>query len=246
MNENFLFGKPINPSMLEHGFAIPVKIHELFSFYLRGGMLAHGEKRTITIFFDGETFSLTLKSSGFDRRKNPNHAEQWQILYPKTGDFAKRLREVFSAGQNFFSLYPTDLQDVFQLKTEFACDEQTAEKLLDLSTLTDSQATLIERFGLNRYRKLNREIGERLKRNYDYRCQICGLNVGEFYGVNLSECHHIAPFSESLNNDAKNLLIVCPNHHRIIHVAKPTFDRERKLYLYSNGYAEGLLLNEHL
>lgn len=74
----------------------------------------------------------------------------------------------------------------------------------------------------------------------------CGRKVGEFYGVDLAECHHIEPFSQSLNNNASNLLIVCPNHHRIIHAAAPTFDRERKLYLYPNGCTETLQLNEHL
>ena len=224
---------------LNRGFAIPVHMHEIFSFYLRGGRLAHGEKRMVTIFMDGAPFEVKLSSSGFDVAKNPNHSEQWQILYGKNSPFAKKLRENFT-------LYPTDLKDTFYLEPEIACDEATLENLLDLSTLTDPQAALIERFGLTRYRKLNREHGEALKRNYHYRCQICGLNVGEFYGVNLVDCHHIAPFSESLNNDASNLLIVCPNHHRIIHAAKPTFDRRRKLYLYPNGYKEILQLNEHL
>lgn len=246
MSENFLLCKEIDKSTLERGFAIPVAAQEIFSFYLSGGALAHGEKRKVTIFFDGECFDVTLRSSGFNRDKYSEHAEQWQILYGKNSEIARRFREIFSAGQKFFSLYPTDRKDAFYLRAEFACDELTAEKLLDLSTLTDSQAALLEKFGLSKYRKLNRQIGEALKRNYNFRCQICGLNVGDFYGVNLAECHHIAPFSQSLNNDAKNLLIVCPNHHRIIHAAKPTFDRERKLYLYSNGYAEGLLLNEHL
>ena len=46
--------------------------------------------------------------------------------------------------------------------------------------------------------------------------------------------------------DIDNLLIVCPNHHRIIHAANPTFDRQQKIYIYPNGYAEGLKLNLHL
>lgn len=246
MSKNFLMVKELDKSALGQGFAIPVHAHEIFSFYLRGGRLVHGEKRMITIFMDGKPFEVKLSSSGFDLSKHPNHSEQWQILYGKNSPFAKKLREKFSAGQKIFTLYPTDLKDTFCLEPEFACDETTLEKLLDLSTLTDPQAALIERFGLTSYRKLNREHGEALKRTYRYRCQICGRNFGEFYGVNLVDCHHIAPFSESLNNDASNLLIVCPNHHRIIHAAKPTFDRRRKLYLYPNGREEILQLNEHL
>lgn len=244
MSRNFLFSKPINASLFKVGFTIPSVAMEIFSFNLRGGRLAHGEKRKVTIFIGEDFFEVTLRSVGFNQKKYPTAKDMWQINYPTA--VAKRIREIFSSDKKFFTLYPTDLKDVFCLKAEAVCDEVTLENLLELSTLTDSQAALIEKFGLKKYRELNREIGERLKRNYYYRCQICGRGVGEFYGVNLAECHHIEPFSQSLNNDAKNLLIVCPNHHRIIHTAEPTFDRERKLYLYPNGSIESLKLNEHL
>ena len=244
MNENFLFSKPINKSFFERGFAIPSDVMEIFSFYLSGEKLYHGESRKVTISLNGEYFSVKLRSVGFNRKKYPDNKEMWQINY--SGDVAKRIREIFSAGQKFFTLYPTDLKNIFLLKAEFAYDEPTLENLLDLSTLTDPQAALLEKFGLTRQRSINRKISEQLKKNYKFRCQICGRSAGEFYGVNLAECHHITPFSESLNNDAANLLIVCPNHHRIIHAANPIFDRERKLYLYPNGFEEILQLNEHL
>lgn len=51
---------------------------------------------------------------------------------------------------------------------------------------------------------------------------------------------------KSLNNDASNQIIVCPNHHSIIHDVDPVFDRERLLYIYSNGFEEKLVLNQHL
>ena len=244
--ENFLFSKPINKSMLEHGITIPVSLLEIFSCYLSGGALYHGEKRTIKIFLDGETFKVDLQSSGFVREKNPNHGEIWQFRYSKNSPVAKKIREVFSAGQKFFTLCATDMKDVFYLQADSACDELTAENLLDLPTLTDPQAAILERFGLIKYRKLNRKIGEQLKRNYDYRCQICGRNVGADFGAQVADCHHINYFSVSLNNDEKNLLIVCPNHHRIIHAANPIFDRERKLFLFPNGREESLQLNNHL
>lgn len=246
MSGNFLMGKAIDKSMLERGFAIPVHAQEIFSFHLSGGKLSHGEKRTIKIFFDGEFFEVKLSCSGFNREKYSTHSEQWQILYSKNSPIAKKIREIFSAGKKFFTLYASDRPDVFFMEPKIYCDETTLENLLDLSTLTDPQAALLEKFGLTKYRKLNRKIGERLKKNYNFRCQICGRSIGEFYGVNLAECHHIEPFAESLNNDEKNLLIVCPNHHRIIHTAEPTFDRERKIYLYPNGSIESLKLNDHL
>jgi predicted HNH restriction endonuclease len=69
---------------------------------------------------------------------------------------------------------------------------------------------------------------------------------GHKYGSNLIHAHHIEPFSQSLNNNASNIMILCPNHHGIIHDQNPQFDRKRKVFQYPNGYAEGLKVNLHL
>ena len=58
--------------------------------------------------------------------------------------------------------------------------------------------------------------------------------------------HHIDYFSRSMNNDASNIMIVCPNHHSIIHDRNPEFNTKEKTYRYPNGYVEGLMLNKHL
>ena len=60
------------------------------------------------------------------------------------------------------------------------------------------------------------------------------------------EARYIDYFIRSLNNDAGNQMIVCPNHHRIIHETDPVFDRQTIKYRYPNGYEQGLLLNKHL
>ena len=62
----------------------------------------------------------------------------------------------------------------------------------------------------------NRKIGDNLKLLYGYRCQICGQLIGEEFDSHIIEAHHIDYFVLSLNNDAGNQLIVCPNHHSII------------------------------
>jgi predicted HNH restriction endonuclease len=66
------------------------------------------------------------------------------------------------------------------------------------------------------------------------------------YGVDVSEAHHIQPFSLTANNDAKNVMIVCPDHHRIIHKAKPVFNYDQKAFLYNNGREDRLMYNIHL
>jgi hypothetical protein len=95
-------------------------------------------------------------------------------------------------------------------------------------------------------RKLDRSIGDNLKKLYDYRCQICGMPIGVEYGVKISHIHHIEYFTRSLNNDATNIVVICPNHHSIIHSVNPEYDRGKKLFLYPNGYTDKLSLNLHL
>ena len=87
---------------------------------------------------------------------------------------------------------------------------------------------------------------DQLKQLYGYRCQICGAFIGEKYGSSLIHAHHIEYFTKSMNNDASNVLIVCPNHHGIIHDRNPVFDFQKKIYRYPNGYQEGLKLNLHI
>ena len=81
---------------------------------------------------------------------------------------------------------------------------------------------------------------------YGYRCQLCGQLIGEEFGSHIAEAHHIDYFVKSLNNDESNQIIVCPNHHSIIHDTDPVFDRKRKMYRYRNGKEQHLVLNRHI
>lgn len=265
MNEKFLMRKNVDRSLLNRGFAIPAEMQAAFSLHLNGGELMHGEKRPVKIILNGETFDAILTSVNFDRKKYPVHRDIWQIVYSANSNIANAIRKIFSctvesfqnnlppAAQEYFVLYATDIKDTFYFEPIFnreivmiERDEPTLENLFEIPILTDNDAALIERYRLTKVRKLNRSIGNHLKTLYNFCCQICGQNIGANYSVNVVECHHIDYFVDSLNNDASNLLIVCPNHHRVIHAANPTFDRDRKFYRYPNGYEESLQLNLHL
>lgn len=110
----------------------------------------------------------------------------------------------------------------------------------------DSTSTILEIEKIVKIRKLNKKIRDNLKLLYGYRCQICGQLIGEEFGSHIVEAHHIDYFVSSLNNDASNQLIMCPNHHSIIHDTNPAFDRRRLLYIYKNGFEQKLVLNQHL
>jgi hypothetical protein len=89
-------------------------------------------------------------------------------------------------------------------------------------------------------------LAESLKSVYDHRCQVCGMNFRIKYHEPFSETHHIQPLSEGGLDLSRNIIVTCPNHHRIIHKTNPMFDSAKLLYKYPNGYEERLVLADHL
>ncbi len=156
--------------------------------------------------------------------------------------------------REYMALYTTPFDDVLAIEcitheeiievkeTLQGFGEVAVEQLLQAADIP----ALIEQQKIVKVRKLDRSIGESLKALYQHRCQICGQSVGKRYDATVVHTHHIEYFSVSLNNNANNIMVVCPNHHGIIHAAMPCFDRTKKVFTYSNGYVEGLKLNLHL
>ena len=106
-------------------------------------------------------------------------------------------------------------------------DEEEIERIANLS---DTSAKLVYRAQTGSQRVYNRSIILQLKKLYRGCCQICGSNPFPVYGADICEAHHIEYFAESQNNDASNIIILCPNHHRLIHKLKPSFDKDRLAY----------------
>lgn len=169
----------------------------------------------------------------------------------------RRILKLPEENKEYLVLYTTEYEDTYVLE---AITQQDIEELnriiptyheheLEESInyeLRDKTANIIFDQKLVKVRKLNKAIGNNLKLLYNYRCQICGEDMGGEYGIHIVEAHHIDYFVKSINNDANNQLVVCPNHHRIIHGLNPVFDRDRRIYIYKNGRYEGLKLNYHL
>ncbi|WP_088227374.1 HNH endonuclease [Desulfosporosinus sp. FKB] len=159
--------------------------------------------------------------------------------------------------KEYLAIYTTEYEDTYLLETIVADDivalkdvvKNQQERILEARfnyDMVDEKSAIYETERIVKLRKLNKKIGDNLKLLYNYRCQICGKNSGEEYGSQIVEAHHIDYFVHSLNNDSDNQLIVCPNHHSIIHDVNPAFDRKRLLYIFPNGLQEGLALNQHL
>lgn len=200
--------------------------------------------------------------------KNGELAQALRRCFSKSYSYLKLQRETRPDGdrtmialteefKEYLAIYTTEYEDSYILETIEAEDilffknavhdqsEQTVE--MDLSyDIKDKDATIFMDERILKIRKLNKKIGDNLKLLYGFRCQICGQFIGENYGAQVVEAHHIDYFINSFNNDLNNQLIVCPNHHSIIHQVNPVFDRKTLLYLYPNSMHEGLMLNFHL
>ena len=156
--------------------------------------------------------------------------------------------------REYLVIYSTDFDDVFSVEciTNNEIREAKAaihgynELEIEQILQTQDDSSIIQKLKTVKIRKLDKTIGDNLKLIYDYKCQICGLCVGESYDAKVIHTHHIEYFSVSLNNNADNIMVICPNHHSIIHATNPIFDRKEKLFKYPNGYVEGLKLNLHL
>jgi predicted restriction endonuclease len=153
------------------------------------------------------------------------------------------------------AIYSTDYRGVIMLdcitNTDFqeeskelvSLGESVAERVLDG---TDPNSGIVLKTKVCKIRRLTTTILRDLKVLYGYRCQVCGQYIGEKYDSNLIHAHHIDYFTKSLNNNSNNIMILCPNHHGIIHDKNPIFNPQAKTFLYPNGYEEGLKLNLHL
>ena len=157
--------------------------------------------------------------------------------------------------QEFLALTATSLPNLFlaecitaDLKTDVK-KEMIAMNELDFETFEpreDKKASIRQVTKLQKIRQLDRSIGDSLKRLYDFRCQMTGEKVGESYGALVIEAHHIIPFTESMNNDTSNIIILSPSYHRIIHKAKPTFDRGQLAFCFPNGFVDKVKIDKHL
>lgn len=96
-------------------------------------------------------------------------------------------------------------------------------------------------------RKRNRSLIDKLKKIYECRCQLCSedswlpicIDDGGFY----CEVHHIKSLSkenEEENLDVlENLIVVCPNHHKMLHYHNSGYEKliddHGTLYFYNDS-----------
>jgi 5-methylcytosine-specific restriction enzyme A len=88
-----------------------------------------------------------------------------------------------------------------------------------------------------------------LQERYAGKCQICLYDPVERYGHQICHAHHIQWLSRGGEDNLKNLVLVCPNHHAAIHQVDAPFDFADLTFEFKKAKThrrEPLLLNSHL
>ena len=172
-------------------------------------------------------------------------------------DNQKKYIRIPKEKKEYLAVYTTEYEDTYLMecitdkdnliaKSIFTKEsEQEYETGLNYNAI-DQHAAIHMVQQMTKIRRLNKAIGENLKLLYDYKCQLCGENFGKRFDTNIVEAHHINPFVVSLNNDSSNQIIICPNHHSVIHKAEPVLDKSKLIFLFSNGIEERILINRHI
>jgi hypothetical protein len=91
----------------------------------------------------------------------------------------------------------------------------------------------------------NQALVDGLKAFYECRCQICGQDFEARYGVPFAETHHIKYLQAGGLDISTNIVVICPNHHRIIHQTNAYFNRNTLTYEFPNGLHEPLKQTDH-
>ena len=276
MVEKLIFEKTVDKSVLIDGITIPQVYHETLYSHLNNrlehgqsmsiqiiinGMVYIAQLRNLG--FDTQKYSNHHDILQIRYTRNSPIANALREVFAKTQE--KVEQQTISNGSRKRIVIPTREQEYIMIyavpgETSLLLDpvvagdiSQEMDQLTDMPELmieellsVDETAGIKEKVRITKIRRMNHAIGDTLKSLYGYRCQICGAYIGEAYGSQVIHAHHIDYFSHSLNNDATNIMIVCPNHHAIIHDKNPEFNSKEKTYRYPNGYVEGLALNKHL
>lgn len=137
-------------------------------------------------------------------------------------------------------------ESVTEYSANLLIDTMDEVKLEQIINFSDPTARLVSKTRTGTLRIYNQSIVTQLKSLYRGSCQICGFNPVSDFGVSICEAHHISFFSETQNNDASNIIILCPNHHRLIHNLKPQFDSETLVFSVNNEEILMVKLDYHL
>lgn len=220
----FLLKHSVDLSLLTNGFHIQTEFHQLV-YALPGGALHHGESREIKVLINGEEFTTKLYNIGFDQNKYPDHPDLLQVRYSPGSPIARKLQSVFAEDYRYLMAS----RELAGPRKQIRLPNDNHDEIVFLGTAMPN-VFILDCISSEERKKAATEIRQMSELDFE----------------NAFEAHHIVPFTQSLNNDTSNIIIVSPDYHRIIHKAKPEWDCKKLSFKFPNGLQERVKVNKHL
>lgn len=129
---------------------------------------------------------------------------------------------------------------------EYDISPKSEVELESILNFQDTSAAIRIKEGKNNIRVYNLSIIKQLKKIYGGRCQLCNHQAFDDFNTDISEAHHIEYFSLTQNNDSSNIIILCPNHHRLIHKLNPKYIPDERCFVFDNNHRIYVSLDFHL
>lgn len=85
-----------------------------------------------------------------------------------------------------------------------------------------------------------------LRELYQDRCQLCGWSAMGDYRSEVCEAHHLHWLSRGGADELDNLVLLCPNHHRVVHRVDAVFDFGDHSFVFSDMQRTSLSVVGHL
>ena len=133
--------------------------------------------------------------------------------------------------------------DEYELERELLVGDKALEKVLRRDHIGPSEE---RRVHLLSHAARDRQLVKDLHARYCGRCQVCAFDSPIVYGIPSAESHHIVYLSRGGEDTLMNMVLLCPNHHTVIHKTEAKFDYLRLSFCFPNGRVEPLCLNTHL
>ncbi len=139
-----------------------------------------------------------------------------------------------------------DSNEMDDVSAELAVTTMSEAEIENILNFHDADACIKIKEGNSSIRVYNTSIIKQLKKLYGGRCQICNQKIFEEFKTDVCEAHHIEHFSLTQNNDSSNIIILCPNHHRLMHKLNPRYVSEEKCFVFDNDQKLYVKLDFHL
>lgn len=179
---------------------------------------------------NGEKFSRTLRVNLFDhflKRISDDYGDsklpvalnalKLHINYiAEKGDSKKKLRKVYQGYVNSLKVKTNenenDEREQKEISEFYNKNKSRSEIVEELKREKDIK---IEKVTVNQkvYKRDNKTIAL-IKVLRNFKCQICGLSILKRDGSKYVEAAHIIPKHKMGKENAQNIILLCPNHHK--------------------------------